>query len=148
MKKIIAALLSLLLLCATLFSCDPKAPKITDRTWKLASVTVENDRGGETLLCVSEKYVSLFGEGAELPRIDYRLRARGGKLTLWNASGEEKFTGKYDKGEEFSPDTRAYEVSLGDKSGYAIVTRAFDADGKDFPTLSISIGEYDLLFFK
>lgn len=148
MKKITAALLSLLLLCAALFSCDPKAPKITDRTWKLASVTVEDDRGIDTLLCVSDEYVALFGEGEDLPRVDYRLRAKNKKLTLWNAEGDEKFIGKYNKGEEFTPDTRVYEITLESKSGYAVVTRAADGDGKPFYTLSLSVGEHTLLFFK
>ena len=148
MKKITAFSLTLVLLCTLLCACLPKAPKITDRVWSLASVSTEDDRGISTLQYVSDAYVELTGEGEELPRVNYKLRAKRGNITLYDEDSDKKFQGIYENADEFSPDAMAYDIVMENKRGTALIMRGYDADENEFYTLSISVGNYALLFFK
>ena len=147
MKKTLSFLLILCLLCPFLFSCKTKAPKLDDYKWKLASVQTE-ERGVTNLLYVSDKYVNIFKDGEDLPRINYTLQARRGEFILVDGNSDKAYYGTYDDGDEFSPDVTAYEIVLDGISGHALVTRAADSDGDDFYTLSISVDNYTLFFIR
>ena len=147
MKKTAIFLLFTVLLCAFLAACTPEAPEIGDYKWSLASASTD-DRGIVTLEYVSEKYVQLFKEGEDLPRINCTLRARRGEFTLTDTDSGKKYYGTYDSAEEMSPDATAYEITLEGRRGRALVMRAADSDGDDFYTLSISVGNYNLFFIR
>lgn len=147
MKKLLSLTLALLLILS-LCACTPSPPEISDHPWSLASVTQTDDRGAETILYVSEGYVNFFGEGEELPRINCQLTAKRGSFTIQNLETDEVYEGIYENEDEFSPDTMYYEIVLSRRKGSALCVRAADSDGNDFYMLSLSVGNYTLLFFQ
>ena len=147
MKKLLSLSLALLLLLS-LLGCTPSPPEISDGRWSLASVSVTDDRGITVLSYVSEDYVEIFKEGESLPRVNCRLTASRGNFTIKNLDTDEVFEGIYQNEDEFSPDAMAYDIVINKRKGTALALRAADADGDDFLTLSLSIGDYSLFFIK
>ena len=147
MKKLLSLALALLLLLS-LLACTPSPPEISDGRWSLASVSASTTQGYDTLIYVSEEFVELFGEGADLPRIDCRLSAARGSFTITDRDSGESYEGVYTGEDEFSPDAMAYDIVMNKRKGTALTMRAADADGDDFYTMSLYIGEYTLFFIK
>ena len=147
MKKLLSFSLALLLLLS-LLACTPSPPEISDGRWSLASVSTADERGITVLAYVSEDYVEIFKEGEDLPRVDCRLTASRGSFTIKNLETDEVYEGIYQNEDEFSPDAMAYDIVLNKRKGTALTMRAADADGDDFLTLSLSIGDYTLFFIK
>ena len=147
MKKLLSLTLALLLLLS-LLACTPTPPEITDGRWSLASVVEKDERGISTLLYASEQYVSLFGEGEDVPRVDCRLTASRGRFTIKDLTTDKTYEGIYENEDEFSPDAMYYEIVLNQRRGHALAVRATEEDGGEFPTLSLTLGSYTLFFIK
>lgn len=123
MKKALALLLSFTLLALSLTACN-KTPKIQKWTWELISV----DRDGVMI------------------DIEGRLTAKRGTLTFTDETNAKIYTGTYSDRDEFSPTASDYRITMERAKGHALIVIGENADGESVTNLSLTLGDYSLLF--
>ena len=143
MKKITALLLCFLLLFS--FCACAKDHQIEGKTWELLYV-LESVDGEETVTYACEAYLAVSQYAGDPPvSLSATLKARGGKLTLTDHTNEKKYVASYES-EELSPDATEYFVRFSDKKGQGLVVCSYADDGTVYPSMSISVDKYTLIF--
>ena len=140
MKKALSILLCLVLSFLFLFSCGGAA-RIEREEWSLVSATRYGD-----ILYVSEAYHS---EAPSAAVIDCTLKAKGGTLTLHDATNDKTYTGTYGERGAPGPTTADYKIAFGTKDGRILISAVTLAEGeKPIASLTLTVDDYVLSFIE
>ena len=126
-------------------SCGSDVIAIEDYEWKMGAV-MRNDI--EVAQNEDELVVAIGKEDDIHPNakiVDLKLVAKGGQITITDATNNKTYSGTY-KVQEKTPKGTDYEVTIDGIKGYATVAPTEYYDGSEIPTLPINLGEYSLYF--
>ena len=141
MRKIFTVVLIFIL--ASLSACrNPSSvPRMEEYPWTLSSVQ-SADKNGKVIA---------YGSAAISPWpdaifVELECTAADGKLTVTNLPKGEDVSGTYAVS-QISPDSIIYDVTLGNRSGKAVVAMTTYHDQTQTPTLIFNLDDIILNFF-
>ena len=141
MKKNLSILFLLTVILSLLVGCGSMPPKIDRGTWELSYVLGEND----AVLFVSSERAPLLSEDA-VPLLEATLTAKGGDFTITDTTNGKTYTGTYSDIDVMSPDAVDYKVKMGKTKGRALALIGYDEEKNPVYTLSITVGDYTMVF--
>ncbi|MBR3681504.1 MAG: hypothetical protein IKL79_05830 [Clostridia bacterium] len=124
-----------------LSACSAEKPKIEDYEWKMRIVTHVED--GRIIYDAADEEADTY-EGASI--VEMTLVASDGKITLTDLTNGKAYTGSYTVSGK-NPEGTDYRITLDGKTGYATVAMTTYADGREEPTLPISLDGYSIYFY-
>lgn len=143
MKKVISIFLALVFLSLTFAGCSKEKATIEDCTWEM-SVAMERENE-KLIIAVGDKEQQTAYPDSQI--VNVILRAVDGELIIEDITNGETYKGAYE--EKFnSPESVDYNIFIEDERGDASVAQPQYDGGEGEPTLVISIGNYDLYFYK
>lgn len=142
LKKVLAALLSAVLLLVLTACGSKEAWYIESYDWELTLIQSTED--GSIIGCASE-YYEAHKEIEELVVADLVCTADGGNFTIADQTNNKSYHGNYEVSEESSKST-IYSITTTENTGTAVVSNTEHDDGTKTPTLIITIGGYSLNF--
>ena len=141
MKKIITLLLLAAMLIITLSAFGEGKYVIEDHEWKMRTVAhIE----GEQLVCDAAAEESPAHPEAKI--IEMTLVAKGGRITITDVTNGMTSEGAYTVSGR-NPKGTDYNITIDGKTGYAGVAMTTYADGREEPTLPISLDGYSMYFY-
>ncbi len=141
LKKIISILLFVSTLLLIFSACGVRIPQIEDCEWQMRYIM-----HGENHELIVDAVKKKDNTHPEAKIIDMTLTAKDGIITITDATNQKTYTGTYSP-ESKTPDGTNYEVTIDDKTGYAIVAMTTYANGTEEPTLPINLGDFSLYFY-
>ena len=156
MKKRIYSFLAgvlCLLLISGLLGCAYEM-RVEDEEWYLGEVLSSDILRDPVATHISEKALAAYGGNDALPRVDCTLVAKTaflsserGSFVLTDNEGEKTYDGSFSDREVFSPEATSYSVTLGGKSGTALMQQFKDQNGVLTRSLAITLGKTILVFY-
>ena len=141
MKKIVSILLLAATLIFALSACGIGKTKIEDYEWKMRTIMhVEGDQ------VVYDAVAEKSSTQPEAKTIDMRLYAIDGKIRLTDITNDNIYEGSYTVSGR-NPEGTEYRITIGNKTGHAVVAMTTYADGTEEPTLPISLDGYSMYFY-
>ncbi len=137
MKKLLCLALCLLFPVLSLFGCGGVA-RIESEEWVLASVSLY----GEIVYASPDLIESAEGATA----LECTLKAKGGTLTITDATNDRVYTGVYGERGEPGPTTADHKVTFGTESGRALIAHTTPTEGEALLTLTLTVDDYVLSF--
>lgn len=137
MKKTIAFLLALLLICFSATACGQL--RIQSESWSFVIATQ-----GEAVTHVAPAYLDSTLGGT--PTLEGTLTAGGGEFTFTDKTNGKTYTGTYEDREEVNPNAVDYRITVGRTRGRALISNGLTESGKETTTLTLYLGNYTLLF--
>jgi len=141
MKKFTAVLLLICALAVSLSSCGLGRVKIEEHEWRMRYIF--HAEGGEVVIDAVDKENPSHPE-AKI--IDMSLVAEDGRITLTDRTNNKTYVGTYTVSGK-NPEGTDYKITLNGKSGHATAAMTTFADGKEEPTLPITLGGYSMYFY-
>ena len=137
MKKAVSFLLLLTLTASLLFGCG-NAPRITSKDWMLASALYYDE-----VVYVS---ADLASEAPSAEVLDCTLKAKGGTITVTDATNGVTYTGSYEKRENNENTTADHRIVFGKERGRILLSTTTLTSGEKVATLTMTIDDYTLSF--
>ncbi len=141
MKKIVSILLLAVTLIFALSACGMGKPKIEDYEWKMRFITHIEDNQS-----VYDAVEEESNTHTEAKIIEMKLVAKDGKIAITDVTNNKTYEGTYAVSGR-NPKGTDYHITIDGKSGYAGVAMTTYADGREEPTLPVSLGEYSIYFY-
>lgn len=145
MKRLTALVLALAM-TMLLSACGIKGKPIVyieSYEWKLQSVMNNDTEVSEDELVIAVAEQDEFYPNAKV--VDIMLIAKGGEITLSDATNNKTYAGTYKMTEETSK-SATYEVVIDDIAGNATITVTEHLGNRLTPTLPINLGDYTVYF--
>ena len=127
---------------------------IEKQDWSLGKVLTTDILRDPVATHASDYAIKNYGESESLPRVDCTLTAKtnflfgtSGTLVLIDHASGERYEGTFSDREEFSPEATSYSVTLGGKSGTALLQQFMDQNEKITRSLAITLGKTILIFY-
>lgn len=140
MKKVISVLLLIILIMMGFTACSSDENKIEDFEWEL----------GKAMNIEKEGLMVALGEedtaypDAEI--VDVLLTANDGSIVIEDKTNGKTYEGAYE--EMYVTDSNDdYKIIIKGKEGYVNVSRTIYQDGREVPTLILTIDGYDMYFY-
>ena len=156
MKKRIYGILAGVLCCFLvlgLLGCSTDM-NVEGEEWYLGQVLTSDILRDPVATHISDKVLSLYGGDESLPRVDCTLVAKTaflsssqGKLVLTDNESGESYEGSFADREEYSPEATGYSITLGGKSGTALLQQFMDGNGEITRSLAVTLGKTILVFY-
>lgn len=137
----IAGITMSLIMSLFLSGCGQGSLTIENHDWTFFNI--QSGADGSIIACSDEK-ASIY-DSAEIMNLD--CEAENGVLRVINRDSDEKWELPYSVN-TVKPEDSIYDISNGDKSGFASVGVTKYQDGKSEYTLIISIDGYNLYFYE
>ena len=139
MKKT-AFILIVAIFTMSLAGCGKDDTSIDIDKHKWQAATVQNAKDGSITACSSD-YILQYEDAEE---ISVELEANKGNMTINDLSDNKKYSGTYDL-IKTTPSGEINKINVGDEEGLATCS-VTNENGKEKPTLIITLGEYSINF--
>ena len=140
MRKLTSFLLLLTTIVLILSSCGYEKLKIENYDWKMRYVM----HGGDNQVVIDA--VGEDDPSSDAKTVHITLKAENGKITVTDSTNNRTYEGSYTVSGK-TPREIKYNVVIDGIAGHGAVAMTTYYDGKEEPTLPISLGDYSIYFY-
>lgn len=141
-KRLLMIILPFLLIFCFCGCGDNQTVKIDEYDWSMATVQSVAENGRVIAYNPEETIEDIYTEAKAM---EITLTAQKGKLTIFDKTGGNDYTGTY-KLKKMEYDTVIYDVNINGNSGNAVVSCVISSSGNRYVTLILSFEEYAINF--